>query len=157
MTATLLPFDPATKVAIPSGGTDTLAADLGKVYWDGDKAYRLCKAGGTIAAASPVVTALGTAVPSWIVATTGTANNHLVAGIVNVACVLNDYVLVQCAGQTDMTSAAAIADGGLVGTSTTAGKGDDATVAAGVGAMGVALEAAAGADEATSVLLKGLL
>jgi hypothetical protein len=146
-----------------------LAADLGKVYFWNGNGYRLVKASTTIAlAASQVlVTALSSGVPTWAVTTTDTANLWTVAGVVPVgqtgtgatttSLISGDYFLIQISGPTKCVSAAAIANGGLVGTSTTAGKVDDASVTAGVGAMGVALEAAADVDITIDVLLKGLL
>ena len=136
------------------------ASDIGDLAFQDGKAYRLCVAGGTLAAQQTVVTALSSGVPTWSVSTTTTANNHLVAGVLPVGhegATSGQYIYVQVSGPVKIISAAAIAAGGLVGTSTAAGKADDATVAAGVGAMGVALEAASGADESTDVLLKGLI
>lgn len=152
---------PAFDVTKAVASTDGFpAADLGNVVFADGKAYRLVLAGGTLAAQQIVVTALSSGVPTWSVSTTTTANDHLVAGVLPVGhegAVSGQYIYVQVAGPAKIISAAAIADGGLVGTSTTAGKADDATVAAGIGAIGVALESAAGADENTDVFLKGLL
>jgi hypothetical protein len=146
----------------------SLAADLGKVYYWNGNAYRLVKAGATIttAASYTLVTALSSGVPTWAVNTTTTANLWTVAGVVpagqtgtgatTTSLISGDYFLIQISGPTKCISAAAIADGGLVGTSTTAGKVDDASVTAGVGAMGVALEAAADVDITIDVYLKGL-
>jgi hypothetical protein len=145
-----------------------LKKDLGKVYWLEGKAYRLVKAGAAIAAAAKkvVVGALSAGAFTWAVDVTTTANLHTVLGIIPAGqtgstglsgLVSGDYFMLQCSGCTDTISAAAIADGGLIGTSTTAGKVDDASAAAGVGAFGVALEAAAAGDEATGIYIKGLV
>lgn len=161
---TTLPFPVATAT------TDAnLAGDLGKLYFANGKIYRLVKAGATItvAATKTLVTALSSGAPTWSVNTTTTANLHTVAGVVpegqvgtgatSTTLVSGDYFLIQVSGPAKVIAAAAIADGGLVGTSTTAGKVDDATVAAGVGAMGVALEAASAGDDVIDVMLKGIL
>lgn len=145
-----------------------LARDLGKVYFVNGKGYRLVKAAAAIAAAAKkvLITADSGGAPTWAVNTTTTANSANVAGVVpsgqtgssgTTGLLENDYFLIQVSGSCDVISADAIAENGLVGTSTTAGKADDASVTAGVGAMGVALEAAAGADEDVGILLKGLI
>lgn len=161
---TTLPFP------VASASSDTgLAADLGKLYFANGKVYRLVKAGASIATAATkvVITALSSGAPTWAVNTTTSANLHTVAGVIpegqvgtgatSTTLASGDYFLLQVSGPAKVIAAAAIADGGLVGTSTTAGKVDDATVAAGVGAMGVALEAAANADDVIDVMLKGIL
>lgn len=137
-----------------------VAADLGKLYCKDGKWFRLVKAGGTLVAGEVVVTALSSGVPTWVVSTTTTANNHLAVGLVptgHVGAVENDYLYIQVSGPAKGRSAAAIAAGAPVGSSTTAGEVDDATIGAGVGAIGVALEAASGADESIDIMLKGLL
>lgn len=152
---------PAFDVTKAVASTDGFpAADLGNVVFADGKAYRLVQAAGTLAAKQIVVTALSSGVPTWVVNTTTTANSHLAAGVVpdgHQGAAANEYLYVQVSGPAKVISAAAIADGGLIGTSTAAGKADDATVAAGVGAIGVALEAAGAADADTDVLIKGLL
>jgi hypothetical protein len=154
-------FSPVLPIAVGEGSTDTnLANALGELFAVGGKVYRLVKAGGTLAAEDIVVTAVASGVPSWVVADTTTANSYLCAGVIPTgteALASGDYFLIQVSGVAAVTSAAAIAAGGLVGTSTTAGKADDATVAAGVGAIGVALESAAGADESVGILIKGMI
>lgn len=138
--------------------------DLGRIYTENGKRYVLCKAAGALSAPGGklVVTALDTTskLPTWVVDTTTTANNHLAVGIIprtlTEALAAGDIFLVQLSGPAEVISAGAITAGGLIGSSTSAGKVDDATVTAGVGAVGVALEAAAGADEIVAVLLKGL-
>lgn len=150
--------------------TDLDAANsVGEVFREGGKFYRIVQAAANISAAAEkiLVTAVSSGVATWSVNTTTTANNYLAAGVVpaNISTISStagqidsgSYFALQISGVASVTSAAAIAAGGLVGTSTTAGKADDATVAAGVGAVGVALEAAAGADESVGILLKGLM
>lgn len=140
------------------------AADLGNLYiGTGGKIFRVVKAGAAIAAPANkvIVTALSSGVPTWVVNTSTTANDWLAVGIIpadyTATIAIDSYFMVQVAGPCKGISAAAIANGGLIGTSTTAGKIDDATVTAGVGAIGVALEAAGAGDETPDVLLKGLL
>ncbi len=96
-------------------------------------------------------------------ATTTTADNDKVAGVIPADVVTisstasqiddNDVFWIQVPSKgslMEVISAGAIADGAAVGTSTTAGKCDDATITFG-GALGIALEAAAGADETVSL------
>lgn len=148
--------------------TADLSGDLGNVYEAEDgKAYRLVKAGANIASAAKkaLVTALSSAAPTWVVDTTTTANDHLAAGLVpsgintisDTADRLDsgDYFFVQVSGHATAISAAATDEGALVGTSTTAGKVDDASID-GAGAIGVALKDASVADEDLEVLLRGL-
>ena len=150
-----------------------LSSQLGGVYWDdAGNAYRLVKAAANIASAAKkiLVTATSGSNPAsqtWNVNTTTTANDAHVCGVV--PSTINtisstsgrldsgDYFFVQCHGNGTVISAAAIADNGLVGTSTTAGKADDASAAAGVGSIGTALEAASAADEDIGVNIKGLV
>lgn len=161
-----------TSLPLPVGKASTdanLAADLGKLYVANGKVYRLVKISAdlTSAASKILVTALSSGVPTWACTTTTTANLWTVAGIVpagqtgtgatTTTLVSGDYFLLQVSGASKVISAAAIADGGLIATSTTAGKADDASAAAGVGACGVALEAASAGDETIDVLLKGLI
>lgn len=146
-----------------------LASSLGNLYEADGKVYRLVKnsADLTAAASKILITALSSGVPTWVVATTTTANDSLVAGVVpagqtgtgavSTTLYAGDYFLLQVSGPSKVISAAAIADRGLIGTSSTAGKADDLSAAAGVGACGVALEAASAGDETIDILLKGLL
>ncbi len=142
------------------------AADLGKTITLDGKTYRMAKNTSTLAAAATkiVVSALSSGAPTWSFATTTTAGLHNPAGVIplgqvgstgTTSLIAGDYYFIQIGGPAKVLSGGAIADGGLVGTSTTAGKADDASVVAGVGAIGVALEAASGADEVIDVLLKG--
>jgi len=151
---------------IPVGQTDTgtwLASSLGRLYEDGAKTYRLVKAAAEITTPTKkvLVSAVASGAKSWSVNTTTTANNWLAAGVVpsslTATIASGAYFLIQVSGAATCISAAAVADGGLVGTSTAAGKVDDATVAAGVGCIGNALESAAGADEDLEVELRGLV
>ncbi len=156
-------------IAIGTASTNAAhAADLGKVFWNGGKAYRVVKAANAITAAAGkiLVTALSSGEPTYVVDTTTTANSTLVAGIVpqgqvgstgTTGLIAGDYFVVQVSGPAKALSAATIAINGLIGTSTTAGKVDDASVTAGVGACGTALEAASAADQTIDVNLKGLI
>jgi hypothetical protein len=154
-------------VGTASAATD-LAQHLGQIVETngGLKKYRLVKAGAAIAAAAEMILvgAASGGAYTWAVDTTTTANSYLALGTVpagqkgstgTTGLVSGDYFLLQIYGPATVTSAAAIAAGGLVGTSTTAGKADDATVAAGVGAIAQALEAASGADESVGIFLFG--
>jgi hypothetical protein len=140
-----------------------LLNNLGYKYTHKGAEYRLVKAAANLATPGRriVTSALDATskLPTWVVGTTTTANDPAVVGVIpadQVAILADDLYLVQISGAAEIVSAAAIAAGVLVGSSTTAGKGDDATIGAGVGAIGVSLEAAAGADENVAVLLKGL-
>lgn len=146
-----------------------LAASLGNLYEVDGKIYRLCKNGASLASAAQktVVTAVSSGVPTWVTAVSTTANDYLVAGVIPAGQVgtgattttlaADDYFLLQVSGQCKIISAGAITAGVPVGCSATAGKADDLSITAGVGAMGISLESAAAADENTDVLLKGLL
>ncbi len=139
------------------------AADLGNVFWEGKNAYRVVKAAADITtpAGFVVVTALSTGLPTWSVNTSTTANDYLVAGVIpttyTATIASGSYFVIQVAGPCTAVSAAAITVGTLVGCSTTAGKIDDASITAGVGAIGIATLVAAGADVVTNVYLKGLI
>lgn len=154
-------FSHTLPIAVGETSTDTnLVQQLGELFAVDDNVYRLVKAGGTLAAEDIVVSGVTSGAFTWTVVDTTTANDYTVAGVIPASCpaiASGDYFLICVAGPATVTSAAAIAAGGLVGTSTTAGKADDATVAAGVGAIGVALEAASGADESVGIFIKGLI
>lgn len=156
----------------PTVGQASAATDLANMLGHevttdgGTKTYRLVKATSAIAAAAEMILvgAATAGVPTWNVVTSTTANDYLarLGGVVpagqkgstgTTGLIAGDYFLIQIAGPATVTSAGAIAAGGLIGTSTTAGKADDATVAASVGAIGNALESAAGADESVGILL----
>lgn len=156
----------ATQVfASTSDYSGALDASLGDVVWIGDKAYKCVKTAAAISAATKKALVY-TDTAGTTVNTTTTASNSKVAGVVPSDLVYvsstagqldsGDYFLMQVAGKATTISAAAVADGAAVGTSTTAGKVDDATIAVG-GVLGVALESAADADEDLEVLLKGLI
>lgn len=136
------------------------ASDLGNVYQVGAKSYVLVKAAAAITSCGrfALSTALDgtTKLPTYAMNTTTTANDETVLGVCDASQVdlaTGDFFMLQCSGPAEIQSAAAIAAHALVGSSTTAGKCDDASITAGVGAIGVALESAAGADEHTAVLL----
>jgi hypothetical protein len=154
-------------VGAASTATD-LANHLGQIVeTDGGlKKYRLVQAAGAISAAAEkiLVSAASAGAFTWQANTSTTANDYLAIGVVptgqkgstgTTGLVSGDYFLIQIYGPAAVTSAGAIAAGGLVGCSTTAGKADDATVAASVGAIAQALESAAGADESVGIFLFG--
>lgn len=144
------------------------SANLGKLYEIGGKVFRLVKMSASLSAAANkiLVSAVSAGAFTWACTTSTTAGDGTVVGIIptgqtgsdgTTALASGDYLLIQVSGTCDMLSGGAIALNALVGASTTAGKGDDASIVAGVGAMGIALETAAAADELTGVLLKGLI
>lgn len=162
MSAINPPFDFTDVVA----AADYDGGDLGRVY-DAPlgKKYRLVVAAANIASAAKKILVIDD--PSTFAAnTTTTANNAHVVGVVPSDIVTisstsgqidsGSYFFVQVSGKATVLGAAAVADNGLVGTSTTAGKADDASVTAGVGACGTALAAITTAADLT-VNLKGLI
>lgn len=145
-----------------------LAADLGKIYWQDGKGYRLCKAGAALASArrQTLVTAASSNVPTWVVNTSTTASDVAVVGVVPATqtdsagasgLLSGDYFLIQCSGPCTVISAAAIAAGAAVGCSTTAGKVDDASITVGLGSIGHAVNSAGAGDANPVVILHGLL
>lgn len=131
--------------------------NLGRQWMINGANWRLVKATAAMTTTavrySPLVTALSGGLPTYAVATSTTAADYLAIGFGKsdqVALAAGDFFLVQTSGFTEATSAAAIAAGALIGTSTTAGKIDDATITAPT-AMGVALESAAAADELVGI------
>ncbi len=150
------PNFPFTGVSDDAG----LADQVGQVQWDAaaGKAYRLVVASANIAAAvkKTVVSALSSGDLTWSCTTTTTAALSNVAGVIPATLTTTSstsgqidsgqYFWVQVSGTAVTISAAAVALAAAVGTSTTAGKIDDATMTVG-GTMGYALETAAGADE----------
>lgn len=145
-----------------------LASQVGGTYKDADgKEYILCKAAADIATAAKkvVVTALASAIPTYICNTTTTANDHLAVGVVRADIVAatttsgtidsGEYFFAQFSGHATMIAAAAVADGAVVGSSTTAGRIDDLGITAGVGAIGVALESGTTGND-IEVMLKGM-
>lgn len=160
----LLPMQLGTPAAAVTGDDiDFFETKLGNLYEIDGKIYRLVKAAAAISTPSKfiVATALSSGAPTWSVNTTTTANDHLVAGVIpsdySATIASGSYFFIQVSGAAQVVSAGAFSAGALVGSSTTAGRADDASVAAGVGAIGVALEAASGAAETIDVLLKGLV
>jgi hypothetical protein len=123
---------------------------------------KLVKAAADLAAAAKQILVF-TDADATTVNTSTTASDALVAGIVPAEIQTNSatagqidtgtYFYVVVEGVATAISADAVAAGVPVGTSTAAGKVDDATIAVG-GAAGVALEAAAGADEDIKVLVR---
>ncbi len=152
------------------------AADLGKLYIIAGNIHRVVKATSAITspAGKVLVTALSSGVPTWSVATSVTANDKTVAGVVPAAytatIAAGAYFMLQVSGPVLALSAAAILINTAVGTSTTAGKidavtftvtdspgGDTVTIPGGSGTIGYTMIAASGADEQTAIMLKGLI
>lgn len=157
------------KFPVGTASASTLnAADLGKIYWQNGRGYRLLKATNAIAACARkvVVSAVSGGAFTWSCDVSTTANDTTVAAIIpsnqvgssgTTGLLAGDYFYGQVSGITTGISAAAIAANVPVGTSTTGGKIDDASITAGVGAIGVSLASAAGADENPGVYLKGMI
>lgn len=153
----------AAPLAVGQTSTNSVhAADLGNIYIIGKNRYRLVISAAAITTPSGfvVTTALSTGLPTWSVNTSTTANDYLAAGIIPAVITatipISTYFLVQISGPCTAISAAAIAVGVPVGCSTTAGKIDDASITAGVGAIGISTLVAGAADVVTNVYLKGL-
>lgn len=163
----ILPFPAGT------ASTDaSLASDLGAVYRSGSRHYRLVKAAAAISAAASkvLVTAVATGLPTWVVNTTTSANNVLVAGVVPVGqtdsagaagLLSGDYFLLQVAGPCmvlTVTGATAIGTG--LSTSTTAGQADPISGTFGATTPGFlfgSLTVAANAGAASACRLIGLI
>lgn len=135
----------------------TYATNLGRQWMINGANWRLVKAATAKTAAearySPFVTTLSGGLPTYIVDTTTSAASYLGIGFgksTQVALAAGDVFLVQTSGFGEATSAAAIAAGAMIGTSTTAGKIDDVGVTAPL-MMGVSLESAAAADELVGI------
>lgn len=149
----------------PIGQTSTNASNaalLGSRYEQkttvGIKTFVLVKAAAQLATPTrfAVVSALSGGLPTWNVnySTTAGAGPALVISTDYTSTIASGaYFLAQIAGPAEIVSAAAIAAFALVGTSTTSGKCDDATITG--GSIGYALEAAAGVDENVGVMLRG--
>jgi hypothetical protein len=149
---------------VNSVSTDTnLEAALGeRVPGPNGTELMLVKASANITTAAKKILVF-TDADATEVSTSTTASDALVAGIVPAGITtisatagridLGNYFYVVVSGVATAISAAAVAAGVPVGTSTTAGKADDATIAVG-GAAGVSLESAAGVDEDIKVLVR---
>ncbi len=145
-----------------ASNASTYNTNLGRQWMINGANWRLVKSTGALTAAevrnSPLVTTLVSGVPTYLAARTTGAASYLGVGFGKsdqVALAAGDFFLVQTSGYCDATSADAIAAGAMVGTSTTAGKIDDATITAPT-MMGIALEAAAAADEAVAIRVVNL-
>ncbi len=128
-------------------------ADLGKKFNSGGKEYILVRstAGASGLARKLLVTAVDATskLPTFLVTTSTTADDPLAVGVCDpllptVAAL--GFFLLQTKGPCEILSAGAIAAGAVIGTSTTAGKIDDASITI-IGAIGVTNESAGGADE----------
>lgn len=107
-------------------------ADIGKLYTTNGKIYRYVQAGTNLAANVAVVTAVSAGVPTWVVTTTTTAGNSLVAGGVPLGqldstgasgVLAGDRFLIQVGGNgTLITQTASVAIGSALGTHTVAGR-----------------------------------
>lgn len=145
------------------------AADLGKTITVEGKIYKLVKAGAAITVGTGGLacnTAASSGTPTWVVTLPSAANSAFVAGVIpggqkdsaGAAGLLNgDYFYAQVSGAAEVTAGAAVASGALVASLITSGKIDDVAATAGVGAIGVALEAASADGDVIGVLLKGLV
>ncbi len=151
------------------------AADLGKLYIIAGNIHRVVQATSSISspAGKVLVTALSSGVPTWSVATSVTANDKTVAGVVPAAytatIAAGAYFMLQVSGPCLALSAASILINTAVGTSTTAGKidavtytvtdsgPDTVTIPGGSGCIGYTMIAAGSADVQTAIVLKGLI
>ncbi len=144
------------------------AKDLGKLYFIDGKGFRVVKMSASLAAAATkvIVSAVSAGAFTWACTTSTTAGDPTVVGVIpagqtgstgTTGLLLGDYLMVQVSGLCDALTAATVTNNALVGCSGTAGKVDDASITAGVGAIGIALETGGGADEAMGVYLKGLI
>lgn len=155
MSAFAPPFQPGDYSTNAAHG-----ADLGFVYRVGQRTFVVCKAAAALA--SPANKCVASALDAttkkmtYVVDTSTTAADKASVGIVppeyTATIPINAYYLVQIGGPCEVISAAAIAAGVAVGTSTTAGKCDDASAVAG-NELGTSLESAAAADELVGVVL----
>lgn len=151
---------------VTAEGLDLIGATkLGGLINIGSRVFRLVRAAADIT--TPQRLTLVTAVdagnaPTYSVNTTTTANSSLAVGVVpteygTTTIPSGAYFWVQVSGPAQVIAGAAVAQFALVGTSTTAGRVDDLSITAGVGAIGVALESAAANGDVVDVILKGLL
>lgn len=114
------------------------AADLGRIVFASGKVYRVAKAAAAItAAASKVLVSAVDATTgerTFVCNTTTSANNALVAGVVPVGqtgssgttgLLINDYFLLQVAGDAQVLVLDNSAVGEVLATSTTAGTGGE--------------------------------
>lgn len=156
-----------------------LAGDLGKIYFSNGRGYRLCKmtANLTSAVRQVVVTALSSGVPTWVVSATTTANLTTAVGLlapdlfngkttltgtaiasngtdITASSTAPAFGLVQISGHSTGTSVAAVTVGVMLGTSTTTGQLDTASITAGVGSIGIATSVG-GTGTLINVYLKG--
>ncbi len=131
------------------------ACDLGKSYRDGARTFVVCKATSQILApakkvvASALAGSAGAVAPTWSIDVTTTAADKASVGIIpaeyTATIAAGDYLLVQTGGPAIGISAAAIASGVAIGSSTTGGSIDDASAVAG-NELGVSLEAVSSGD-----------
>lgn len=156
-------------IAIGTASANAIhAADLGKVFWNDGKAYRVVKAEAAIAAAAKLVvsTTLSSGVPTWIVDLPGTtgASVSTPAGVIpenqvgstgTTGLVAGDYFVVQVSGPCKCVSGGTLAAFDSVGATGTAGKVDTTTTIS--VAIGTATEAASAADADVDVILRGLV
>lgn len=157
-----LPCEPGDTIATANAGNaGVIAALLGKTYVKDGKTYRFVKTAAALTSMGrrAYVSAQSGGLPTYAINTTTTANDYTVIGgaVADQADTASgDGLLLQIGGFGELRSAGAIAAGAPVGTSTTAGEVDDATITEG-GSMAVALESAAGADESVGVRFINLI
>lgn len=143
-------------VGLAANGT-TYAGSLGQTYVISGNTWRVVKAAGalTTMGRALVVSAMSGGLPTFVATTSTTANDFNWVGICHSSqgdLAAGDYFLVQCGGYAEIISAAAIAANVAVGCSTTAKKGDDATISLG-GIVGYSTESAAGVDENVGIVM----
>jgi hypothetical protein len=144
-----------------SSTSSALASLLGQEYVDagplGARTFVLVRAAAEITAPARkiIASAQSGGLPTFVANTTTTANlgPAMVIPAEHTATIPSGaYFFAQVRGPAEVISAAAIAAFANVGTSTTAGKADDATITG--ASVGYALESAAGADENVGVMLR---
>lgn len=156
---------PSTSLPLSIGSTSTnasLASLLGSRYTvataNGEKTYILVKSAASLAspARKIVLSALSTGLPTFICDVTSTAALQpafVIPSVYTATIATGTYYMAQVYGAAEVLSAAACAINVPIGTSTTAGKADDASITG--GGIGYSLEAASGADENMAVMLIG--
>ena len=157
MPNTVLPF------SLGQASTSGVYANLlGQEFVDctsanGPRTFVVVKLAAALAAPARkvVVSAISGGFATFVVNTTTTAGvgpGYVIPAEYTSTIPIDSYILAQVKGPAEVLSAAAVAAFALVGTSTTAGKADDATITG--AAIGYATEAAAGADENMGVMLR---
>lgn len=156
MSATSNPLGLTPGQVASASYADLYDVNLGRIYTINGARWMIVKAAGALTTMGRAIVASATSggLPTYTVSTTTTANDPYVVGVCHssqVDIAAGEYFLVQGSGFAEIISAAAIAASVAIGSSTTAKKGDDASITG--GGIGTSLESAAGADENVAVNL----